>query len=143
MAKGVDGVLKGMQILLQDPQKMAKVDHTVAPIEWNEAEFSSKKKLRIGYYECDATFPAIPSCRRAVREAVTLLQQSGHTLVKFEPPGLKELQYLYFHHSLADGGSNALKWLEGDVIDQSIQVNMLVWKLPKWFKDTVVRFVKQ
>ena len=40
---------------------------------------------------------------------------------------------------LADEGRNSLEWLDGDVIDQSIDVNMLVWRLPRWFKLTVFR----
>lgn len=101
---------------------------------WDSDPFSGDFR-----YASDETFPAIPSCRRAVEETVQLLQKSGHTIVEFEPPQLKELQYRYFHHSLGDGGSNALSWLEGDLIDQSIEMNMLVWRLPTWFKDTVLR----
>ena len=50
MSKDVNGVLTGMKVLLQDPLKMSMADHTVAPIEWSEARFSRKRKLRIGWY---------------------------------------------------------------------------------------------
>ena len=50
MSKSVDGVVIAMKILLEDPMKMAKTDHTIAPITWNENSFGQKEKLKIGWY---------------------------------------------------------------------------------------------
>ena len=40
--------------------------------------YSSKRKLRIGYYTEDGELPLFPGCERAVMEAKSLLEQIGH-----------------------------------------------------------------
>ena len=51
MCQTVEGVVIGMRAMLTDPWKMAKLDFTVHPLPWDEAEFSSQKKLTVGWYQ--------------------------------------------------------------------------------------------
>lgn len=36
---------------------------------------------------------------------------------------------------------NSLDWLHGEVLDQSIELNMIAWYSPVWFKETILNFV--
>ena len=48
---------------------------------FDEEEYNSTRKLRIGFVDHDDFFPACASSRRAVREAVEILRAQGHHVV--------------------------------------------------------------
>lgn len=67
---------------LNDPA-MEYEDTLINYEPWNEAEFKSKKPLRIGYLKSvDTIFKTCKAQRRAVEEAVALAKKCGHTLVE-------------------------------------------------------------
>ncbi|CAJ1460768.1 unnamed protein product [Effrenium voratum] len=56
------------------------------PLPFNQSEFSSSRKLRIGYYLEEYTFPKpCPAVCRGLSEALSALQERGHEVVKFTP----------------------------------------------------------
>ena len=69
---------------------MWEIDRTVAPIAWNELEYNSKRKLRIGYVENDNFFAVSPGNRRAVNEAVKALEKQGHEVVRLCFPNFEK-----------------------------------------------------
>lgn len=77
---------------------------------------------------------ASPACRRAVHEAVRLLREAGHHVEHFKPFAFKETFQLYFNHVLSDDGVNSLVWLENEIVDQAIEVNILVWRCAVWLR---------
>ena len=50
MSKNVDGIAIGMQVLLEDPAKMVKVDSDVIPVPWNKDLLNPGRKYVVGWY---------------------------------------------------------------------------------------------
>ena len=63
-------------------------DAEVPPIPWREEIFTSKKRLRIGYYEDTKLITPTPVVKRAMKEAVAILE------VRFR--NLKDIQSCYW-----------------------------------------------
>ena len=120
----------GMRALLENVGKMSDLDHTVLPIPWRGHLFEPGRKLRVGWYDDDQFFPAVPGCKRAVRVAVEALASQGHEVVPFYPPGLRDFIKDYFNFALADLGKLSLKEWEDEVLDQAIEVNQMVFRTP-------------
>ena len=119
---------------------MQKIDPSIVPVPWNEKLFSPGRKLRVGWYDSvEGMFPITPACQRAVHEAVDLLKGDGHTAIKFDPPCIAELQRIYFEFMAADNGLNVMPWLKNDFIDQSISMNMIIWRLPMLLRKYLFR----
>ena len=62
---------------------------------------------------------ATPGMRRAVKEAVEILQNQGHLLVHFCPPGLDKVNELYGMFMAADSFQNTFEHLKHSTIDSS------------------------
>jgi len=77
-------------------KEMFDYDAEVVPLLWNEDEYKSIKKLRIGYIDNDKFFAVSKGNRRAVALAVKGLEAKGHELVKLEFPNFEEatIEYL-------------------------------------------------
>ena len=54
----------------------------------------------------------------------------GHEVVAFYPPNLGEFARDYFNFALADLGKLSLQDWEGEVLDQAIEGNRIVHKVP-------------
>ena len=139
MSKKVDGVILGMRAFLKEPQQMSNADYKVVPLPWNEKLFTSpvpkpRKKLKIGYYTDDGFFPLTPACKRAVEVAIEALDAQGCEIVFFKPPHLENMIDFFISHMLADEGVNSLEIWKGEILDQAIEVNNLVYKTPRIFK---------
>lgn len=98
--------MKGFELLLKDPELMAKRDHKVIPIPWNSELATTQKKLKIGWYTDDPIVPVTPGIKRAVKEAGDLLRGAGHTLVPFTIKKMERLHEIYFDHMLCENGNS-------------------------------------
>ena len=58
-------------------------DPHVVPLPWDELEYKSTRKLRIGYYVDDGYMTASPACQRAVRVAVEAFKADGRHVEEF------------------------------------------------------------
>ncbi len=82
MARCVDDLVLGFRAWLV-PAMVTDFDYSVPPPAFNDKAFiGDAKSLRIGVFVSDPAFPAMPACRRAVREAAAALAAAGHTLVE-------------------------------------------------------------
>ena len=61
------GLEVGMRAVLQDAANMSAKDWRVVPLNWNENLFTTKRKLKIAYYEEDGIFTPIPGVQRGLR----------------------------------------------------------------------------
>ena len=84
---------------------------------------------------------AVPGCKRAVAEAVKLLSTKGYEIVHFQPPDLDLVHRDFFRFILADLGRNNLVRWKGEILDQSIEINNIVYKIPFWIRKTVGKFI--
>lgn len=139
MSRRVEGVSLAMQAFLAQPTNMSDIDHRVVPLPWNESLLSRKRRLKIGYYTDDGYFPLTPACKRAVEVAIEALDSAGCEIVYFKPPHLETIIHFFFDHILADGGANSLEMWQGEILDQAIEVNNLVYKTPRWIKRLLAK----
>lgn len=80
--------------------------------------------------------------RRAVREAITVLQDQGHTIVRFCPPGLAKVSALYTQLVGADNGVSTLNLVKNSDIDwNSWGPGYYSFKLPLWLRQKVSSLV--
>lgn len=57
-------------------------DSTAIDVPWREIEGSSGRKLRVGLLAEDSRFPLHPPVRAAIDEAVRLLEDQGHEIIR-------------------------------------------------------------
>ena len=103
LARDVDTVVLITKLLF-DQCHLYQYDPELVPIPWNEQLFTTKRKLRIGFYDDDGFIPATPGMRRAVRMARESLEKAGHQLIPFNPPDVTEALNIYFRILKADQG---------------------------------------
>ena len=84
---------------------------------------------------------AVPGCKRAVAEAIKILSSKGYEVVPFQPPDLDLVQEDFFRFMLADLGRNNLVRWKGEILDQSIEINNIVYKVPFWIRKTLGKLV--
>ncbi|XP_068095690.1 vitamin D3 hydroxylase-associated protein-like [Hyperolius riggenbachi] len=134
IARDVESLVIVMRALLCDD--MFQLDPAVPPMPFNEKVYSSKRPLRIGYYETDDSTLALPSMRRAVLQTKDLLEKAGHEMVPFTPPSpYKALYELAFKGLLADTGATFLDNFKGDQVDPNLKTQVLAYSLPSWLKS--------
>ncbi len=68
-------------------------------------------------YDDDGNFVATPGQRRAVKEAVQLLQEQGHDVFPFTPTGLDKVNLLYGQFLFADEGKSTAALLRHGPVD--------------------------
>ena len=74
-------------------------------------------------------------------EALSRLESLGHTTIPFQPPNLEKSVERWLNHILADQGKHALIDWEGEILDQSIEINRLVFKIPVWIRRIVLEYI--
>ena len=84
---------------------------------------------------------AVPGCKRAVAEAIKILSSKGYEVFPFQPPDLDIVQKDFFRFMLADLGRNNLVRWKGEILDQSIEMNNIVYKVPFWIRKTLAKLV--
>jgi len=114
-------------------QKALDLDISVLPIKWNEEEYSSEKKLKIGFCPKTSDFaPTHPGCMRAVLEAKEILEGQGHQLVEYQPPCDLKVLDLYMN-TLGPGASKFLEVVnQEEVIDSSIRMSTIFFRAIKY-----------
>ena len=77
--------------------------------------------LRVGYYEDDGYFPASAACRRAVREAVALLERSGCSVTRIQLPEIEEALAIFYAAFTVDGADPFKTLLAGSRSDDRVK----------------------
>ena len=85
LGRSADDIAAVFEALLTNKgiERMRQADPHVVPVPWNELEYRSTRKLRIGYYVDDGYMTASPACQRAVRVAVEAFKAEGHHVEEF------------------------------------------------------------
>lgn len=109
MARRARDLALAMRVLAAPGQE--RLDPSIAPVPWREPDGVDVASLRVAYYEDDGFFPAAPSVRRAVREAVALLAARGARVERFTPPDVTGAMTTYFGIMAADGARSAARRL--------------------------------
>jgi fatty acid amide hydrolase len=106
MARHMSDIELGFEILRTGGS--GEPDHAMLPRDWKPTAGVSLRGLRIAYYEQDATFPASPAKRRAVREAVHALADQGAEVDEFLPPDLEHGRNIFL--ALLSAGGR--RWID-------------------------------
>lgn len=109
-------------------------DPYVPPVVWNEQQYESGRKYRIGYYVDDGWFTPIPAIQRAVLEAKAQLEAAGHTLVPFHPPSIPVVMRYFVRAVCVDGGSFLLRKLFNDIVDPILYSQVVLFMIPLWLQ---------
>ncbi|MCA9615130.1 MAG: amidase [Myxococcales bacterium] len=128
MARTVDDLALLMRVL--DTPKHTPHDPRVPPVPFGEPGTIDPTKLRFGYYEDDGFLTPAASVRRAVREAVALLEAAGCEVVRFTPPNVEEIVAIYFRGVSADGTATLLEALDGEPFAPPLKTVGRLAKMP-------------
>jgi fatty acid amide hydrolase len=63
-------------------EKLWKRDCMVIPLEFNNHEYNSKKKLKIGYFEYNQVFECAEVIKKVIRNTAEKLRNDGHELIE-------------------------------------------------------------
>lgn len=128
MARTVDDLALLMRAI--DTPRHTPFDPRVPPLPLGEPGTIDPTTLRFGYYEDDGFFTPAASVRRAVREAVALLEAAGCEVVRFTPPNVEELVALYFRGVSADGSATVIEALQGEPFAAPLKTVGRLAKMP-------------
>ena len=137
MARTVDDLILLMRAL--DGGRHAALDPLAPPVPFAEPGSVDPTTLRVGFYEDDGFFTPAASVRRAVREAAELFEAAGCEVVRFEPPNVEELLYLYFRGLTADGSATLFEALEGEPFIPPLKTLGRIARMPQQARKGVAK----
>jgi fatty acid amide hydrolase len=123
--------------------KMFRGDCGVVPLPFDDAQYSSTRPLRVGYFETDHWFEPCPTAKRAVREAVAALGEAGHTCVPFEPPtdGWHHYGLLVAINGAEGNMRSFVEALEDEEVIPEYNLLLRASRLPYWLSCILRRVV--
>lgn len=130
MSRDVAGLKVGMKSVLESSRKMSARDWRVAPVDWDESLYRPGRRLRLAYYQDNEAFPATPAVERALREVVSHLRAAGHHVEPWTPMDISKGFSLFFDFLLADKGSEFMKKMKFEKIDQSVRMSHKTFSIP-------------
>jgi len=138
-----------MQLWLSD--RMFDADPFVPrlPLNMSSVRGDEKKRLRVGYYVSDASFPASAPCQRAVHEAIEAIRKRGHVIVPLTIddtkedafPSLKKSFFIYARLMGADAMRSIRTACESESLLKSYLTMYVGSNIPRWLRPIVVRIL--
>jgi Asp-tRNA(Asn)/Glu-tRNA(Gln) amidotransferase A subunit family amidase len=116
-------------------------DYHVRAVAFDEKEFSSERKLRVGYYVHDGFIEASPACRRAVQLSVDAMKKCGHQVIEWVPPDVPAGILLFLQLINADGLRTVSDQLNGEVRTSIVNRLVTQFQLPTGLKQFVGRIL--
>ena len=92
-------------------------------------------------YDSDGFMEAVLGCKHAVAEVVKMLTSKNNESIHFQPPDLDIVQEDFCRFIEAHFGRNNLRPWRGEILDQSIEINNIVYKLPFWPRKSVAKCI--
>lgn len=141
MSRTVDDIVLAMRVWLSSRRE--QLDGSLPPLLFNEAEYTSTRRLRVGILKCDGFFDASRACLRAVDDAVASLQAAGHECINFGLHGLSE-KIMHCHLGIlsADGGATLMSHLRNEDVDPCIFQLMRLSTMRRWQKRIVLAMLR-
>ena len=127
-----------------------KYDPSVHPIPWRsnvEAEYQSKKPLKVGVMRSDNVVDPAPACARALENAVSVLRSQGHEVFDVSTPDPYEAMVIASNLLNADGTKMFRSFFRtGESDDPGAKQFGRYMRLPrfvKFFYWAYVKYVKR
>ncbi|CAB4060473.1 FAAH [Lepeophtheirus salmonis] len=134
MSKDVSALIKLHALFADQSEEFAKKHYSLVPLKWNRS-LLTKRKMKIGWFDHNNYFEAVPSCTRALYECVDLLSQNGHDLIKIEDPGTPKLVDIVLSSFQSDGGARVRSVVdEKECIDECYRLNYYLAYVPEFIK---------
>lgn len=119
------------------------------PLNMSEVNGENTKRLRVGYFVSDASFPVSPPCHRAVHEAIEAIRQRGHVIVPLTiddakrdaMPSLKQSFLIYARLMGADAMKSIKTACESESLLKSYLTMYIGSNIPRWFRPILVRLL--
>ncbi len=129
MARSVADLSLAMQILAAPG--LEEFDSSIPPVPWHDPATVEVEKLRIAFYTDDGIITPAPAIRRAVREAVAVLEKRGVIVEEWMPPNLPQGVLLYMQLISADGFATLKQQMGKSRWDQRIKRYYQLASTPK------------
>lgn len=141
MGKTVEDIALVLKSLFN--KDMWDEDTETVPLPWNEEEYRSERKLRIGYVEEDRFFAVSPGNKRAVLEAVEGLKSAGHEVVKVDFPNFERATIQYLAIMSSAGKFRPFREMMGDEppVDEYTQM-IRIMRIPKILRGVISKIMK-
>ena len=113
-----------------DTPRHTSDDPRCPPVSIGDPAAVEATQLTVGFYEDDGFFTPAAAVRRAVREAAERLEAAGCRVVRFTPPNVEELLYLYFRGITSDGTATLFEALDGEPLAAPLKTLGRLAKMP-------------
>ena len=142
MGKTVEDLVLMLKTLFVE--EMWTGDSEIVPLAWNDAEYKSTRKLRIGYVDNDKFYAVSLGNKRAVLNAVKALELKGHEMVKLDFPNFEKATIEYFAIMTSSGKFRPYSILMGDEPPIPEYNQMLkITKIPRCVRGIIAFFLKR
>ncbi|MEM6957041.1 MAG: amidase family protein [Myxococcota bacterium] len=118
-----------MQVL--NCRRQSELDPRVPPMAFDDPAEVDVTSLRVGFFEDDGFFTPAASVRRAVREAVALLEESGIEVVRYAPPNVEAIAFNYLRGISADGLATLDAALGDEALIQPLRTMGRLARMPR------------
>ncbi|KAF5404711.1 Fatty-acid amide hydrolase [Paragonimus heterotremus] len=140
MGKFVDDLAKSMRTLLCP--SMFRLDPNIPVMPFDDSVYTGKDKckLTVGYYDTvndPNLIQTVPSVRRALKQALDILQSRGYTVVMFNPPEPQKALSLGLRALTVDGGQALRKVLDGEPLNEEIKGLKQLVSIPDFLRPVV------
>ncbi|CAD5119227.1 DgyrCDS7859 [Dimorphilus gyrociliatus] len=141
--KDVQSVVSLMKALASNI--MYELDETIPPLPFNNDLYESKKNFRIGYFDFNGVFPAVPAVKRAVEHTKNILSNKGYEMVNCSS-WHEQIQFqvgveLITDHTLIDGCKEMMAALDNEELDASFQQFIGFLRMPKFIQRLIAHMV--
>ena len=100
------------------------------------------KRLRVGFFLDDGWFPPSAACRRAVREAASVLAARGAEVEEFTPPDVPEAMRLFFGLLCAPGTAWVRPFVAGGPVDPRLAELIRMGGLPHGLNRAIASLLR-
>ncbi|CAI2350131.1 unnamed protein product [Caenorhabditis sp. 36 PRJEB53466] len=133
LAQNIDVCVEYLKLKWNDA-KIYEKDVYMPPVKFQQNQYESKERLRIGYYTFDGYQQASPAYQRAVLETVKVLREAGHELVEFEVPRADHMYSIFCAGATSDGGLYLINSLYNDIVPPECNIGFPVARLPHFIQ---------
>jgi len=139
MGHCVDDLVRMFDVLIGDVHAISDLGQV--PVRRRQSACPINQ-MRIGYFDDDGFFPASPSIRRSVREAVDALASMGAQVEPFNVPDAERMNRLYLSAMTADGGFQIRRALRGGRVHKPFGKLVKTTRIPRWIRPVLGRVLR-
>ncbi|EGR33635.1 hypothetical protein IMG5_047440 [Ichthyophthirius multifiliis] len=106
--------------------------------EFDEKLYTTKQKLKVGYFKTLSHFDATLANQRAVEITIDKLKELGHEVVEIKIPSQNEIEEVFFKIVFSDGFSTARQMTDGEQFIQEYKALDTITKMNYLIKSILI-----